>query len=72
MANDESFDVQIFSTTHSLEMLHAFADVSQDFENESAYFELYRRKITGEIDYNLHDLKTLSFELSNKLAVRGE
>ena len=53
-------------------MLHAFADVSQDFENESAYFELYRRKITGEIDYNLHDLKTLSFELSNKLAVRGE
>lgn len=72
LATNELFDVQIFSTTHSLEMMQAFLDTSEDFKDASAYFELYRREITGEIDYNLHDIETLFFELSNKLAVRGE
>lgn len=72
LATNEVFDAQIFSTTHSLEMMQAFVDVSEDFKDASAYFELYRRKMTGEIDYNLHDYETLFFELSNKIAVRGE
>lgn len=65
-------DVQIFATTHSLEMLKAFADVSKDFPKDSAYFELFRRKSTNEIDFNLHDLETLNYELLNELPVRGE
>lgn len=72
LATNEAFDVQIFSTTHSLEMMQAFVDTSENFKDTSAYFELYRRKMTGEIDYNLHDCETLFFELSNNIAVRGE
>ena len=72
LAATELFDVQIFSTTHSLEMVEAFAEVSQNFPNESAYFELFHRKITGQIDYNSHDFETLNYEISNKLAIRGE
>jgi AAA15 family ATPase/GTPase len=68
----EKSDVQIFATTHSLEMLKAFADVSKDFSDNGAYFELFRRKSTNEIDFNLHDLDTLNYELSNEIAVRGE
>lgn len=72
LAIDPEFDVQIFSTTHSLEMIQAFNEVAQEFENEGAYFELFRKKSTGEIAYNLHKLETLEYELSSNLAVRGE
>jgi AAA15 family ATPase/GTPase len=68
----EKSDVQIFATTHSLEMLKAFADVSKDFADNGAYLELFRRKSTNEIDFNLHNLDTLNYELSNEIAVRGE
>ncbi len=72
LTTTEAFDVQIFSTTHSLEMMQAFAAISQKFPNGSAYFELFRRTHTGQIDYNLHDFETLNYEISNKLAIRGE
>ena len=68
----ESFDIQVFSTTHSLEMMEAFAEISKLYPGEGAYIELFRRKATGEIDFNLHDSETLSYELSSKMAVRGE
>jgi AAA15 family ATPase/GTPase len=73
LVNSVAFDVQVFATTHSLEMMRAFANVANDnFTNDAAYFELYRRPKTGDIDYNKHDLTTLIFELSNQLPVRGE
>ena len=72
LAIDPTFDVQIFSTSHSLEMIQAFTEVAQEFENEGAYFELFFRKRTGEISYNLHDFQTLEYELSHQLALRGE
>jgi AAA15 family ATPase/GTPase len=73
LANSEQFDNQIFATTHSLEMIKAFGEVTKnDYPNDGAYFELYHRKKTGKIDYNLHDLETFIYELSNNLPVRGE
>ena len=73
LANLEQFDNQIFATTHSLEMIKAFAEViKNDYPSDGAYFELYLRKQTGKIDYNLHDLETFIYELSNNLPLRGE
>jgi AAA15 family ATPase/GTPase len=68
-------NIQIFATTHSLEMLQAFKDVALEKEklrDELAYFELFKKKTTGAIGYNLHEIDTLSFELANKMAIRGE
>ncbi len=72
LATDAAFDAQIISTSHSIEMIQAFTEVAQEFENEGAYFEIFKRFRTGEIDYNLHDFETLAYELSHNLAVRGE
>ena len=73
LVNSAALDVQVFATTHSMEMMQAFAFVANDkFADDAAYFELYRRPKTGEIDYNKHDLETLIYELSNQLPVRGE
>lgn len=73
LVNTAEFNNQIFATTHSLEMIKAFADVAKDnYPDDSAYFELYYRKKTGKIDYNLHKLETFIYELENNLSVRGE
>lgn len=58
----ETFDVQIFATTHSREMMTAF---SQTFgsDGDAAYFELARKAKTQRIVAIHHDLKTLTFEL---------
>ena len=43
-------DVQIFATTHSLEMMQAFADVGlKSYADEGAYFELARNDKTNQI-----------------------
>ena len=73
LSNQELFDVQIFATSHSLEMINAFLDASKEMEiDECAYFELFKKKSSENIEYNLHDLETLSFELSKDMNVRGE
>jgi AAA15 family ATPase/GTPase len=68
------FDVQVFATTHSGEMIRAFAETLKEdaFASEGVYVELFRSKFTNDIDYNLHDGKMLLYELDNRLTVRGE
>jgi len=67
-------DTQIFATTHSLEMLQAFADVGLEPNQEcsSAYFELARKRKTGQIIGIRRDLETLNYALEHKKGVRGE
>ena len=73
LSNKDVFDVQIFATTHSLEMINAFIEASKDIDqNDCSYFELFKKKSSKNIEYNLHDLETLSFELSKEMNVRGE
>lgn len=73
LSNKDVFDVQIFATTHSLEMINAFIEASNETEiNECAYFELFKKKTSENIQYNLHELETLAFELSKEMSVRGE
>jgi len=67
-------DTQIFATTHSLEMLQAFADVGLEPNQEcsSAYFELARKLKTNQIIGSRLDLETLNYALEHQEGVRGE
>ncbi len=67
-------DTQIFATTHSLEMLQAFADVGLELNKEcsSAYFELARKLKTNQIIGSRLDLETLSYAIKHQEGVRGE
>ncbi len=69
----KEFDIQIFATTHSLEMIQAFAEVaSLNHKEDAAYFEFIRHIKTQEIDANRHKIDTLKYELNNHLTIRGE
>jgi len=67
-------DTQIFATTHSLEMLQAFADVGLESNQEcsSAYFELAKKPKTNQIIGIRRDLETLNYALEHQEGVRGE
>jgi len=67
-------DTQIFATTHSLEMLQAFADVGLEPNQEcsSAYFELAIKLKTNQIIGSRLDLETLNYALEHQEGVRGE
>jgi AAA15 family ATPase/GTPase len=69
----KEFDVQVFATTHSLEMINAFSEVAgKDFVEDAAYFELVRHLKTGEIVGIKHKIDTLEYEIIKKLKFRGE
>lgn len=68
----EEFDVQIFATTHSIEMIASFIRVVNEEEVAGGYYEFFRHHKTNEISSNTHDVNTLLFELENNIAVRGE
>ncbi len=69
------FKVQIFATTHSYEMIQAFANagLSKDtFQDVAAYFEMTRSIQSGEIigiERNPEDLK---YEIDHGMEFRGE
>jgi AAA15 family ATPase/GTPase len=67
-------DTQIFATTHSLEMLQAFAEVGLEDNQKcsSAYFELAKKPKTDQIIGIRRDLETLNYALEHQKGVRGE
>ncbi|MDM8526019.1 AAA family ATPase [Desulfococcaceae bacterium HSG8] len=68
------FDIQVFSTTHSLEMIQTFSDVGLEsgIEDAGVYFELARNVRTGQITGIRHELETLDYAVKRKMGVRGE
>jgi len=67
-------DVQIFATTHSLEMLTAFKEAAMgtQYESEAAYFEFARHVKTGEIISIKREIDNLDYALSRDKEIRGE
>jgi AAA15 family ATPase/GTPase len=72
-------DTQIFATTHSLEMIEAFADVGlgnyegcANYRGLGAYFEMSKRPKTNKIVAIKRDLETLNYALERGKGVRGE
>jgi AAA15 family ATPase/GTPase len=70
----KKFHVQIFTTTHSLEMLTAFTKVGleSEFSDLAAHFEMARSVKTGQIIGIKRDMETLEYSLSRNGGVRGE
>ncbi len=70
----KQFDVQVFATTHSLEMIQAFADVglSEVYKNQGAYFEMARHYKTNQIIGIKRELDTLDYAIEHGKGVRGE
>lgn len=66
------YNVQIFSTTHSYEMLKAFSNIGQKHPGQAAYFEMIRNPKNNLIKGIRHDLNTLPFELDRNISIRGE
>lgn len=68
----KSENVQVFATTHSLEMITAFNEVAKK-EGEGAYFEMGREFETQKVFISKHDINLLEYELNNEDATfRGE
>lgn len=66
------FNVQIFATSHSAEMITAFEQVCSNSEDNGAYIELRHNLRTGNIIGITHDSEVLDYELKHNKAYRGE
>lgn len=68
------FDVQIFATTHSREMIEAYAQTAIDkgMEKETVYYELYRDASTAQVKNHRITVDTIPFKLERNKPIRGE
>jgi AAA domain, putative AbiEii toxin, Type IV TA system len=67
----DRLNVQIFATTHSLEMTEAFIKAGLDRQDSAAHFELVRHEKTNKIVAINRDLETLEYGISHHKEVRG-
>jgi AAA15 family ATPase/GTPase len=67
----EQLNVQIFATTHSLEMTEAFIKAGLDRQDSAAHFELTRHEKTNKIVAINRDLETLEYGIIHHKEVRG-
>ncbi len=73
----KELNVQVFATTHSLEMIKAFNKVAKEFEkanpkDKGAYFEMVRDEKTNQINALKHETEILAEEIETELKFRGE
>ena len=68
----EELDTLIFATTHSLEMIKAFAEAGKNFPDQGAYFELAYSPRTDNIVAINRDIDLLEYALEHGKAIRGE
>jgi len=73
----KEFDIQIFATTHSGEMIRAFTNAGLEEleagnDDIAAYVELARNVRTGRIAGIVRDVEQLDYELNHEMGVRGE
>lgn len=68
------YNIQLFATTHSLEMIKSFQSVcgEDEFKGMGGYFELGRNPKSQQIIGIKHDLETLEYELVSGDTIRGE
>lgn len=70
----KEFDVQIFATTHSREMIEAYAQtaIEKGMEEEAGYYELYRSTTTNQVKNHQIAVDTIPFKLERNKPIRGE
>ena len=73
----KEFNIQIFATTHSYEMIKSFSKVASEFaqeakEDRGAYFEIAKNIRTDRIVGIKREIEILKYELSRGMELRGE
>jgi AAA15 family ATPase/GTPase len=66
------FDVQLFATSHSAEMIEAFKDVVKANDFDGNYFRMAKHTVTGEIDIQKISIDVLEDKIENHQPIRGE
>ncbi len=68
------FNVQIFATSHSAEMIEAFKNVIKEnnYQEEGSYFEMARHIKSDEIVIQKIPIDSLEDKIINQEAIRGE
>lgn len=64
------YNIQLFATTHSREMLEAYCAVSKEFDGAQTYFELARNYNNKIVAIN-HSMDLLEYELQKNEEIRG-
>ncbi|EDN68846.1 conserved hypothetical protein [Beggiatoa sp. PS] len=70
----EAYDVQLFATSHSYEMIEAFKNVmiKYNLQEEGGYFEMARHPISHEIIIQKIPVYSLENKLNKEAPIRGE
>jgi AAA15 family ATPase/GTPase len=70
----KEFDIQIFATSHSAEMIKAFQEVAKQKSEDckAMYFELSRNQDTNKIITNKLNIDLLEYEITKNQPFRGE
>ncbi len=70
----QKYNIQIFATTHSKEMVNAFEKIAskKKFKNEGAYFEMFREVPSDKIVVQKMHLDVLEYEIEQNGNFRGE
>lgn len=68
------FDIQIFATTHSREMIEAYSQtaIEKGMAEEGGYYELYRSPTTNQVKNHQIAVDTIPFQLERNKPIRGE
>ena len=69
----EKYNVQLFATSHSYEMIEAFKNVimRNNFQERGGYFEMSRHSVSHEITVQKIPIYSLEDKLNNKNPIRG-
>ena len=70
----EIYNVQLFATTHSYEMIEAFKDCIKhnNKENDAGYFEMSRHPVSNQINIQKIPIYSLEDKLNQQKPIRGE
>ena len=66
----KEWNIQVFVTTHSLDTIRAFAEISAKFEGMGEYLRLQKSRTTDEIEAVIYSKKSLNYAIEDSLEMR--
>jgi AAA15 family ATPase/GTPase len=66
----KEWNIQVFVTTHSLDTVRAFAEVSDKFEGMGEYMRLQKSRTTDDIEAVVYSKKSLEYAIDDSLEMR--
>ncbi len=66
----KEWNIQVFATTHSLDTVRAFAEVSDKYEGMGEYLRLQKSRTTDDIEAVIYSKKSLDYAIEDSLEMR--